>query len=79
MPSLYDLNSNANVRVSNSTSLYQNSGNVNIGVGGAQQIITYFDNNGNVNFALDPATGFNTIKAYFVGTSGGGSTYSNAN
>jgi hypothetical protein len=68
----------ANVSASNSTSLYQTTGNVNIGQSTVSQILGYFDNNGNVNFALDPATGNNQIKAYFVGTATG-SSYGNAN
>ncbi len=68
----------ANVSASNSTSLYQSTGNLNIGQSTVSQILGYFDNNGNVNFALDPATGYNQIKAYFVGTATS-SSYGNAN
>ncbi|CAB5207023.1 Collagen triple helix repeat [uncultured Caudovirales phage] len=35
----------------------------------AQQLLAYLDNNGNVHFALDPATGNTTIIANYVGTS----------
>ena len=66
MPGLYDLSSNANVTVTNTTGLYQGSGNVAI-LNSAQQLLTLLDNNGNVNFYLDPATGYRTIYSNFIG------------
>ena len=74
MPSFYG----NSVAVSNTTSLYQSSGNVLVGLSTAAALLTYFDNYGNVNFALDPVTGNNTIKGYFVGNATG-SSYGNAN
>jgi hypothetical protein len=74
MPSFYG----NSVAVSNTTSLYQNSGNVLVGLSTAAALLTYFDNYGNVNFALDPITGNNTIKGYFVGNATS-SSYGNAN
>ena len=75
MPGLYGYTSNANVSVSNTTGLYIGSGNVSI-LNSAQQLLSLLDNNGNVNFALDPATSYTTVLAYSVVPVG---TYSNVN
>ena len=68
MPSLYG----GNVSVGNTTGLYQQpTGNVQV-LSGAEQLLALLDNNGNVNFALDPATNYNTVYSYFTGNAGGG-------
>ena len=80
MPGLYQISSNnANVAVTNTTGLYIGNGAASI-LNNAALLLTLLDNNGNVNFALDPATNNSTIYSYFVGNTGtGGTTYSNAN
>ena len=68
MPSLYS----GNVSVGNTTGLYQQpTGNVQV-LSSAAELLTLLDNNGNVNFALDPVTGNSTIYSFFVGNTGGG-------
>ena len=79
MPGLYDISSNANVSVSNTTGLYIGGNAISV-LTSAQQLLTLLDNNGNVNFALDPITNNQTVYAYFLGNTsgnGGGSSYSN--
>ena len=71
MPGLYGFTGNANVAVSDTPGLYIGSGSVPV-LTSAQQLLTLLDNNGNVNFALDPATANQTIYAYFTGNAGGG-------
>ena len=66
----------ANVSVSNTTGLYIGSGASSV-LNSAQQLLTILDNNGNVNFALDPTTSNTQVIAYFTGAFPG--TYSNAN
>ena len=60
MPGLYGFTGNANVAVSNTPGLYIGSGSVQI-LNSAGQLLTILDNNGNVNFALDPATSYQTV------------------
>jgi hypothetical protein len=67
-----------NVSSTNTTGLYISQGNAAV-VSNAQLLLGLLDNNGNVNFALDPLTQYQTVYAWFTGTGGGGSTYSNAN
>jgi hypothetical protein len=43
----------------------------------AQALLNLLSNNGNVDFSLDPASGYNTIEANFTGTSVGGFTFNN--
>ena len=61
----------ANVSVSNTTGLYAINSATPI-LNSAQQLLTILDNNGNVNFALDPTTGYRTVYSYFVGNTGSG-------
>lgn len=61
----------ANVSVSNTTGLYAINSATPV-LNSAQQLLTILDNNGNVNFALDPTTGYRTVYSYFVGNAGGG-------
>ena len=73
MPSLYGTTgSTSNVAVTGTTGLYQMTSNT-IVLTSAQQLLALLDNNGNVNFALDPANNYNTIYSYFTGNAGGGS------
>jgi hypothetical protein len=73
MPSLYGTTgSTSNVAVTSTTGLYQMTSNT-IVLTSAQQLLALLDNNGNVNFALDPANNYNTIYSYFTGNAGGGS------
>jgi hypothetical protein len=73
MPSLYGTTgSTSNVEVTSTTGLYQMTSNT-IVLTSAQQLLALLDNNGNVNFALDPANNYNTIYSYFKGNAGGGS------
>ena len=51
MPGLYDLSSNANVSVSNTTGLYQVSSNVSV-LNSAQTLLNLLSNTGNVSFGL---------------------------
>ena len=67
MPGLYGFTGNANVVVSDTPGLYIGSGAVSV-LNSAGQLLTVLDNNGNVNFYLDPATGYQTVYANFVGT-----------
>ena len=61
----------ANVSVSNTTGLYAINSATPV-LNSAQQLLTILDNNGNVNFALDPTTGYRTVYSYFVGNTGSG-------
>ena len=61
----------ANVAVTNTTGLYATTSTTPV-INSAQQLLTLLDNNGNVNFALDPATGNTTVYSYFTGNAGGG-------
>ena len=63
----------ANIAVSNTPGLYGIS-TVNV-LNNAQQLLQILDNNGNVNFALDPVTSNTTVLAYYVGSGSG--TYGN--
>ena len=65
----------ANVAVTNTTGLYGLTSSTPI-LNSAQQLLTLLDNNGNVAFSLDPATGNTTVEANFVGSF---PTYSNSN
>ena len=77
MPSLYGITGNTtNVAVTNTTGLYQQNGNVNV-LNSAQTLLAVLDNNGNVNFALDPATSNTTVYAYVTGNAV--PNYSNSN
>ena len=65
-----------NVASSNTTGLYIGAGTP-VFLNNAELLLLLLDNNGNVNFALDPATGNSTVFSYFVGNVTG--TYGNAN
>ena len=66
----------ANVAVTNTTGLYGLTTTTTV-LNSAQQLLTILDNNGNVNFALDPTTSNTKVLAYFVGSIT--SSYGNAN
>jgi len=73
MPSLYGFTSNANVRVGNTTGLYQQPGGSVAVLSSAQVLLNNLSQNGNVNFALDPAYGNTKVLAYTspIGTPSG--------
>jgi len=73
MPGLYNITSNANVSVGDTIGLYQQSGgNVYI-LNNAQQLLNTLSQNGNVNFALDPAYANTRVLAFTanIGTTAG--------
>ena len=77
MPSLYGFTSNANVAVGNTTGLYQQpGGNVQI-FNNAQFLLNTLSQNGNVNFALDPATSNTKVLAYTANIGAAPGTYGN--
>ena len=61
----------ANVAVTNTTGLYGTNSTTPV-LNSAQQLLTLLSNSGNVNFALNPASGNTTIYSYFIGNTGGG-------
>jgi len=75
MPSLYGFTSNANVRVGNTTGLYQQPGGSVAVLSSAQVLLNNLSQNGNVNFALDPAYGNTKVLAYTADNGVAAGTY----